>query len=85
MSRIPKGKNDKYVHGTSNAICDVCGFKYKLSDLRKRWDGMLVCNEDWESRHPLDYPPSIRPNSVPEDTRPDNPNPEFVDIRPEDL
>lgn len=44
-----------YKHGDRNAICDMCGFEYKLSVLRKRWDGLLVCNKDWEARHPQDY------------------------------
>jgi hypothetical protein len=38
-----------------NAICDVCGFKKKASQLRKRWDGMRVCEDDFELRHPLDF------------------------------
>jgi hypothetical protein len=38
-----------------NAICDVCGFKKKASTLRKRWDGYMVCKEDFELRHPLDF------------------------------
>lgn len=38
-----------------NAICDVCGFKKKASELRLRWDGMRVCKEDWEMRHVADF------------------------------
>lgn len=38
-----------------NAICDVCGFKFKNYQLRKRWDGLMVCSADWEPRHPLDF------------------------------
>lgn len=38
-----------------NAICDVCGQKFKNHQLRKRWDGYMVCSEDWEARHPMDY------------------------------
>lgn len=40
--------------GDYNAICDVCGFEYKASKLRKRWDGLMVCKDDWETRHPQD-------------------------------
>jgi hypothetical protein len=46
------GSADYYKHGDRNAICDRCGFKYKLSSLRKTWDGLLVCSKDWESEHP---------------------------------
>lgn len=45
---------DEFILGDSNAICDVCGWKYKQSQLRKRWDGAMVCNKDWEPRHPQD-------------------------------
>jgi len=38
-----------------NAICDVCGFKFKASQLKQRWDGPMVCAEDWESRNILDF------------------------------
>lgn len=41
--------------GDWNAICDVCGFKFKASQLKERWDGLMVCKEDWERRHPSDY------------------------------
>ena len=40
--------------GNWNALCDSCGRKFKASDLKKRWDGLIVCEEDWEQRHPQD-------------------------------
>lgn len=43
-----------FILGDSNAICDECGFQYKHSQLRKRWDGAMVCDKDWEARHPQD-------------------------------
>lgn len=44
-----------YQRGSANAICDVCGEKYKLSQLKKRWDGLWVCHKDYEERHPQDF------------------------------
>lgn len=41
--------------GDWNAICDVCGFKFKASRLKERWDGLMVCKEDFEVRHSSDY------------------------------
>lgn len=38
-----------------NIICDVCGFEFKSGQIRKRWDGVLVCKEDWEPDHPQKY------------------------------
>ena len=41
--------------GDWNAICDVCGFKFKASQMRRRWDGLMTCQSDWETRNPLDF------------------------------
>jgi len=38
-----------------NTICDVCGFKFKASELKQRWDGPMVCKDDWEPRNILDF------------------------------
>ena len=38
--------------GDWNAICDSCGRKFKASTMRKRWDGLFVCKEDFEYKHP---------------------------------
>lgn len=39
-----------------NAICDECGFKRKAKDIKKRWDGLMVCGDTcWEPRHSLDF------------------------------
>lgn len=43
-----------YSPGDYLVICDVCGFKYKRSQTRKRWDNMIVCDKDYEERHPQD-------------------------------
>jgi hypothetical protein len=56
--------------GDHNAICDVCGRKYKSSDLRKRWDGLLVCKRDWEVRHPQDYVRARKDKITPNKLRP---------------
>lgn len=38
--------------GDWNAVCDSCGRKFKASSMHKRWDGLFVCKEDYEPRHP---------------------------------
>lgn len=38
--------------GSWNTICDRCGFKFKAEELNKEWDGLMVCRECWEIRHP---------------------------------
>lgn len=44
-----------YKKGDWNAICDVCGQKFKASELRRRWDNLRVCPDDFEERHPQDF------------------------------
>jgi len=48
------GEKDYLELGDFNAICDVCGFKFKASELQRRWDGYIVCEADYEQRHPQD-------------------------------
>ena len=36
----------------SQAICDRCGFQYDLLQLRKEWNGLFVCQECYETKHP---------------------------------
>jgi len=45
---------DRWKKGDWLTLCDVCGFKHYASELRERWDGRMVCRQDWELRHPQD-------------------------------
>lgn len=47
--------NNYFVSGQWNCICDVCGKRYKIGQMRKRWDGLLVCDQDYELDHPQKY------------------------------
>ena len=38
----------KYAYG----ISDRSGFRYKLSDMRKEWNGSIVGKDEYESKHP---------------------------------
>lgn len=38
--------------GNWKCACHVCGFWYPSSEIKKRWDGALVCPKDYETRHP---------------------------------
>lgn len=44
-----------YVPGSWNVICDSCGKKIKASEAKQRWDGLIVCPEDFEMRQPQDF------------------------------
>lgn len=43
---------NRFVSGTYKRECDVCGFDYLRSELMTRWDGAIVCKEDWEEKDP---------------------------------
>jgi hypothetical protein len=58
--------NNRLELGTWNAICDVCGFKKKANELKKRWDGLMVCPEDFETRHMSDlYKAPVENQGIP--------------------
>ena len=33
-------------------ICDISGFRYKLRDMKRTWDGLLVGPDQWNAKHP---------------------------------
>lgn len=62
-----------YKSGQWLAICDRCGFEFLAKDLKKDWQGLMVCSHDYELRNPQDFikvrperiaPPWTRPESV---------------------
>jgi len=44
-----------YLVGTHWFICDVCGQKYRSTEKKKRWDGLIVCPSDFEQDHPQKF------------------------------
>lgn len=78
---------DRYRPGDHLALCDRCGFEYYASQLRKTWDGLLVCDKDWEPRHPQDFVRGRPDRQAVADARPE-PDPVFLttnQVQPEDL
>jgi hypothetical protein len=48
--------HEYYKKGSWWVHCQQCAFKRRSEDIRKRWDGLLVCGDTcWEPRHPLDF------------------------------
>ena len=71
------GRADFWKKGSWLVICDVCGMKYHSDDLKKRWDGLMTCRQDWNIRQPQDFVRGIPdPQAVPW-SRPDT-QPQFV-------
>lgn len=58
--------------GDHNAICDVCGFKYKFSQLLKNWQNLYVCKKCWEPRHPQDFVRAVKDRQSVPVSRPRN-------------
>ena len=38
--------------GNWKVTCHVCGMWYSSGEIKERWDGLLCCPKDWETRHP---------------------------------
>lgn len=57
------------------AHCDRCGFRYKLLELQKEWNGLKVCKECFEIKHPqLEPVPAVIDPEALYEPRPDNDN-----------
>ena len=41
--------------GSWNICCDVCNRKVKSTEIQQRWDGLMVCKDDFELDHPQKY------------------------------
>ncbi len=54
---------DWYKPGAWNAICDICGFRFKSDQLKKNWKGLMVCEADFETRHPQEFI-RVRPERI---------------------
>ena len=48
-------KKNHFISGEWNLTCDVCSKKIKAHEAKHRWDGLIVCSEDWEQRHSQDF------------------------------
>lgn len=70
------GRADCLREGDFNRHCDRCGFKYKASETRKEWNGLIVCPKCYEPRQPQDFVRGRRDRQSVPDPRPD-PDPVF--------
>lgn len=68
-----------YASGDWWIICDVCGKKIRATTSKQRWDGLIVCPEDWETRHSLDFIRTYTDKISVPFSRPE-PTDQFVDV-----
>tara|TARA_B100001093_G_C26770713_1_gene990053 strand:+ start:1278 stop:1604 length:327 start_codon:yes stop_codon:yes gene_type:complete len=66
---MSKYASDRNAYG----ISDRSGFRYRLRDMRKEWNGLLVGKDEFEIKQPQLEPLRVRPD--PQALR--NPRPEF--------
>ncbi len=83
MSLLSKGTKSSHIKTRNNhrydpnhwiVICDRCGVRRDSSEMRKEWQGFLVCLTCYEDRHPLlDEGKYQRPETkIPNPTRPES-------------
>lgn len=58
-------------------ICDVCGYRYRLNQLRKNSYGSMVCPTDYDGQydlknHPQNKTPNIEERYYIKNARPEN-------------
>ena|ERR1700752_3059590 len=54
---------DWFKPGAWNAICDICGLRFKSDQLRKNWKSEMVCRGCFEMRHPQEFI-RVRPEKI---------------------
>lgn len=57
-------------------ISDRSGFRYRLREMRKEWNGLLVGPDEYEEKHPQLDPPNVGPDpQAVQNARPDRTEP----------
>ena len=54
-------------------VCDVCGFRYNLRELKKNSYGMMVCESDYEGKYDRISHPQNKIAKVIDDVNVDDP------------
>ena len=66
MARFASGKK-------AYGISDRSGFRYRLSEMKREWNGALVGPDEWEAKHPQLTPArNVRDPQALRDPRPDS-------------
>lgn len=63
--------SDKYRRGDYYVMDDSTGFKIRISEAVRQWDGALVHKDNADPFHPLDMKIRVRPQRSPRVTRPE--------------
>ena len=57
---MPKFASGRWAYG----ISDRSGQRYRLRDMRKEWNGLLVGKDEWEPKHPQLGPAALADNEA---------------------
>ena len=68
-----------YHEGDHAAVCDICGFRFRRSQLQYNWKRQLVCSRDWEERNPQEY--AVHPRGDAQGVADPRPRPAVVYIQ----
>ena len=61
MASIGKHKGGHTFKAGSNWVrCQKCGMDVRAEDARKQYDGLIVCREDYDTRHPQELVRSLK-------------------------
>ena len=71
-----------YRPGDNWLVCDVCGCHVYSSDACQRWDGMVVCKQDWEPRHEQDFVRARKDQIIPAGLMRPEQEDDFITIPP---
>jgi hypothetical protein len=56
---------DTYESGNAWFICDVCGQRFRRSEMLTRWDNLKVDSKCNDPRPPQMFPPNVYPEGMP--------------------
>lgn len=54
-SQRGRSRDPGYKSGSNLSVCQRCGSIFTKDKLKLTWDGLWVCDDDWEPRHPQDF------------------------------
>ncbi len=74
-------RNAGYQPGNYWTVCDRCGMDFRIDEMRTTWEGLLVCADDWEPRHPQEYVRAVADQVAPDgEVRPPPAQDTFIQV-----
>lgn len=75
-----------YIPNGAYGTCQRCGFKYRLSELKREWSNLLVCDPCWDPLPDTFVPPVVTAEGMPlPNASPEAPDVFVAKVTPADL